>query len=61
MIAGNHGDSVKGIKKLLLEDMGGSLKNHWDNEKQFTRHVLRGAKAEDAFPDFIARKGRLSE
>ena len=61
MIAGNHGDSVKGIKKLLLEDMGGSLKNHWDNEKQFTRHVLRGAKAEDAFPEFIARKGRLSE
>ena len=45
----------------LLEDMGGSLKNHWDNEKQFTRHVLRGAKAEDAFPEFIARKGRLSE
>ena len=61
MIAGNHRESVKGIKQLLLDDMGGSLKDHWDNEKHFTRHVLRGAKAEDAFPDFIARKGRPAE
>ena len=61
MIAGNHRASVKGIKKLLLDDMGGSLKDHWDNEKHFTRHVLPGAKAEDAFPEFIARKGRPPE
>jgi len=60
-IANNDLASVVGIKKLLLDDMGGSLKEHWDNEKQFTRHVLRGAKAEDAFPDFIARKGRAAE
>ncbi len=60
-IANNDHASVAGIKKLLLDDMGGSLKDHWDNEKQFTRHILRGAKAEDAFPDFIARKGRSAE
>lgn len=57
-IANNDTASVMGIKKLLLDDMGGSLKDHWDNEKDFTRNVLRGAKAEDAFPEFIARKGR---
>ena len=60
-IANNDQASVMGIKKLLLDDMGGSLKDHWDNEKHFTRHVLRGAKAEDAFPEFIARKGRPAE
>lgn len=60
-IANNDLASVVGIKKLLLDDMGGSLKDHWDNEKQFTRDVLRGAKAEDAFPEFIARKGRAAE
>lgn len=58
MIANNDRASVMGIKKLLLDDKGGSLKDHWDNEKEFTRNVLRGAKAEDAFPEFIARKGR---
>jgi enoyl-CoA hydratase/carnithine racemase len=57
-IAANDRASVMGIKQLLLEDMGGGLKDHWDNEKHFTRNVIRGAKAEDAFPDFIARKGR---
>ncbi len=57
-IAGNDRASVMGIKKLLLDDMGGSLEDHLNNEKDFTRNVLRGAKAEDAFPDFIARKGR---
>ncbi len=58
MIAYNDRKSVMGIKQLLLDDMSGSLKDHWDNENHFTRHVVKGAKAEDAFPDFIARKGR---
>ncbi len=58
MIAGNDRKSVMGIKQLLLDDMGGNLQDHWANEKQYTRDVLRGAKAEDAFPEFIARKGR---
>ena len=27
-------------------------------ERHFTTHVVRGAKAEEAFPEFIARHGR---
>jgi enoyl-CoA hydratase len=57
-IAGNHRESVIGIKKLLLEEMGQNLEASWETEKHFTTHVLRGAKAEDAFPDFIAKHGR---
>ena len=38
--------------------MAQNLHDQWQTEYDFTRNVLRGAKAEDAFPDFIARKGR---
>jgi enoyl-CoA hydratase/carnithine racemase len=58
MIADNHRASVIGIKSLLLEQHGEGLEKQWDAEAHFTTHVLRGAKADDAFPDFIARKGR---
>ena len=58
MIAENDRKSVMGIKSLLLRDMGCSLVDQWQNEKDYTRYVLPGAKAEDAFPEFIARKGR---
>ena len=57
-IAKNDLKSVMGIKTLLLRDMGCSLLEQWGNEKEFTRYVLPGAKAEDAFPEFIKRKGR---
>jgi enoyl-CoA hydratase len=57
-IADNHRGSVIGIKSLLLEQLGENLETQWAAEEHFTTHVLRGAKAEDAFPDFIARKGR---
>ncbi len=57
-IAGNQAASVQGVKQLLLRDVGDSLKEQWSNEKVYTRDVVRGAKAEDAFPDFIARRGR---
>jgi hypothetical protein len=30
----------------------------YEIEHHYTTHVMRGAKAEDAFPDFIARHGR---
>lgn len=58
MIAGNHLDAVTGIKSLLLQQLGEGLEAQWATEKEYTTHVMRGAKAEDAFPDFIARKGR---
>jgi hypothetical protein len=38
--------------------MGGSLEQQWMNEKAFTTDELRGTLAEEAFPDFLARRGR---
>jgi enoyl-CoA hydratase len=58
MIANNDRASVIGLKQLLMRGKGESQATQWHNEQDFTRHVLRGANAEDAFPDFIARKGR---
>ena len=58
MIAKNRRESVMGVKALLLKDMGCDLEEQWANERQYTTEVVRGAKAEAAFPEFIARKGR---
>src|SRR5579872_2093210 len=58
MIAGNHRGAVMGVKALLLKQKGKDLEGQWAEERDYTTHVLRGAKAEDAFPEFIARKGR---
>jgi enoyl-CoA hydratase len=58
MIAGNRRDAVMGVKELLLQQMGRSLEEQWTLERDYTRNVVRGAKAEEAFPEFIARKGR---
>ena len=58
MIAGNHRGAVIGVKTLLLRQKGESLEQQYNVEAEYTTHVMRGAKAEDAFPEFIARKGR---
>ena len=58
MIAGNRRESVMGVKALLLQHMGGTLEEQWRNEREYTTKVVRGARAEAAFPEFIARKGR---
>jgi len=58
MIAHNNRAAVMGIKALLLRDMGCDLEAQWANERDYTTNVVRGARAEDAFPEFIARKGR---
>ncbi|MBV9250036.1 MAG: enoyl-CoA hydratase/isomerase family protein [Acetobacteraceae bacterium] len=58
MIADNHRGAVMGVKALLLKQHGETLERQWAEERDYTTHVMRGAKAEDAFPDFIARKGR---
>jgi enoyl-CoA hydratase len=57
-IATNDIPSVIGIKQLLLQHMGGSLEEQWANERDFTTNVLRGTLAEEAFPEFLARRGR---
>ena len=56
-IAANHRGAVMGIKALMLRQMTQNLEEQFAAEHQYTTHVLRGAKAKDAFPDFIARKG----
>jgi enoyl-CoA hydratase/carnithine racemase len=58
MIAKNHLGAVTGIKTLLLRQLGADLETQWAAEKDYTTHVMPGARAEDAFPEFIARKGR---
>ena len=58
MIAKNRREAVMGIKALMLQAMGATLEEQWANERAYTTSVMRGAKAEDAFPEFIARKGR---
>ena len=45
--------------KLLLEGLADDLHGQWSNEGHYTRNVKRGAKAEEAFPEFITRKGRV--
>jgi hypothetical protein len=58
MIAGNHRGAVMGVKALLMKQKAQSIEDQFAEERHFTTHVMRGAKAEDAFPEFIARKGR---
>ena len=58
LIAGNHTGAVTGIKELMLGDLGTDLRAQWTHEVDYGKNIMRGAKAEDAFPDFIARKGR---
>jgi hypothetical protein len=58
MIAKNRREAVMGVKALLLQDLGCTLEEQWANERTYTTTVVRGARAEAAFPEFIARKGR---
>jgi enoyl-CoA hydratase/carnithine racemase len=57
-IAGNNRAAVIGVKALLLKQLNQSVEEQWAEERDFTTHVVKGAKAEDAFPEFIARRGR---
>src|SRR6516225_4157137 len=58
VIAGNNRASIVGIKALLLKQMAQNLEQQWTEEREYTTHVVRGARAEEAFPEFIARRGR---
>jgi enoyl-CoA hydratase len=57
MIAANHRGAVMGIKALMLKQMAQGLEEQFNAEQEYTKNVLRGAKAKDAFPEFITRKG----
>ncbi|MBV9584172.1 MAG: enoyl-CoA hydratase/isomerase family protein [Alphaproteobacteria bacterium] len=58
MIAGNNRGAVSGIKRLLLRQMAQDLEGQWREEREFAKNEFANAKAEDAFPEFIARRGR---
>jgi hypothetical protein len=53
-IASNNRASVIGIKALLLKQMAQNLEQQWTEEREYTTHVVMGARAEVAFPEFIA-------
>jgi enoyl-CoA hydratase len=57
LIAANHRGAVMGVKSLMLQQMSQGLEAQFNAEHEYTTHVLRGAKAKDAFPEFIKRKG----
>ena len=57
-IANNRRESVMGVKELLLEQKGRNLEEMWEIEKDYTTNKVRGYRAEQAFPEFIARRGR---
>ena len=46
-----------GVKALLLKQMTQDLEAQWDEERRYTTQVMRNAKAKEAFPEFMARKG----
>jgi enoyl-CoA hydratase len=56
-IAGNNRAAVIGIKALMLKQMTQGVEEQWDEERRYTTQVMRNAKAKEAFPEFIARKG----
>jgi enoyl-CoA hydratase len=57
-IAANNRVAIMEIKELMLKQMSQNLEEQYEAERHFTTHVVRGAKAEEAFPEFIARHGR---
>jgi len=56
-IAGNNRAAVIGVKALMLKQMTQGVEEQWDEERRYTTEVMRNAKAKEAFPEFIARKG----
>jgi enoyl-CoA hydratase/carnithine racemase len=57
-IAGNNRAAVIGVKALLLRQKGQNLEQQWSEEREYTTTAFSGARAEEAFPEFIARRGR---
>ncbi len=45
-------------KELLLQHKGRSLEEMWANEKDYTTNKVKGYGVEEAFPEFLSRKGR---
>jgi enoyl-CoA hydratase len=59
-IAVNDRDSVRGVKALLLGNVGAGIAAQWAAEAEYATKVLGANRADDAFAGFIARKGKTS-
>ena len=57
-IAGNNQNSVRGLKKLLMDDVGSGFQEMWERERNFLRDDFVAPHVEDSFEEFIERKGR---
>ena len=57
-IAGHRPESVMGIKQILLQDKAADLRGMWENEVEYTTNSVKGYGVEQAFPEFISRRGR---
>ena len=57
-IAENHPDSVQGVKQLLVEDVGLPWQEMWEREIDFMNTRVSHVGVEDAFKEFISRRGR---
>src|ERR1041384_1069143 len=47
-IAGNNRASVLGIKALMMKQLAQTVEQQFAEERHYTTHIMRGAKAEDA-------------
>ena len=57
-IAKNHPDSVRGVKHLLVEDLGLSWRDMLEAELRYLNTEINALGVEDAFKEFIDRRGR---
>ena len=57
-IANNHPDSVRGVKRLLIEYLDLGWQEMWEREKDYLDTDVRALGVEEAFKEFLDRKGR---
>ena len=57
-IAENRAESVQGAKHLLTTNIGSTWEDMWRNEREILSTKVKEMGVEEAFKDFLARKGR---
>ena len=57
-IAKNHPDSVRGVKHLLVNDIGSTWREMWEQERDYLNTEVKVLGVEEAFKGFLDRKGR---
>ena len=57
-IASNRAESVQGVKYLMSQNVGLSWEDMWQSEREFLANKVKEMGVEQAFKDFLSRKGR---